>query len=187
MILKKITLLVTIVSLSLVMNATFADSEITKVKVRHDKRYDFSQINKKYTWTEYESKADQSVLAYDKEVDGLVINQINQTLQANGFQQTDVASASFGIDYHIVVEEEGTASTHVSRVSGRNPYTYVNVEGMPSMQNWRKGTLILNIVNLNTGYVIWVGKADALVVDKENRQQLVEQAVSQMLDQFPPR
>ena len=57
---------------------------------------------------------------------------------------------------------------------------------MPSIQNWRAGTLLLNIINLETGYVIWVGNADAIVVDKSNREELINQAVSELLFQFPP-
>ncbi len=181
--------LITFISLSLLLPGVYADeTKVTNIKVRHDHRFDFGQINKDYVWTKYESKADQSDLTYDKEVDSMVIDVINQSLQVKGYQETDSASASFGIDYHIVVKEEGTASTHVLRGNRRvNPYTYVNVDGMPTMQNWRRGTLILNVVNLKTGYVIWVGKADALVVDKEDREQLVKQAVSRMLEKFPPK
>ena len=181
--------LIMLISLSLLIPGVYADeTKVTNIKVRHDHRFDFGQINKVYSWTNYESKADESGLTYDKEVDSMVVDVINQTLQANGYEEADSANASFGIDYHIVVKEEGTASTHVIRGSRRvNPYTYVNVDGMPTMQDWRKGSLILNVVNLKTGYVVWVGKADALVVNKEDREQLIKQAVSQMLAKFPPK
>ena len=183
---KRLYVLITAISISLFLSSAFAESKLTNIKVRHDKRYDFSQINENYTWTRYESSANQYSDDYDEEIDELVMEAIDATLAAKGYSESDPEQASFGIDYGIVLEEEGSALSHVRRGSGRNPYTYVNVEGMPSIKDWRKGTLILNIVNLKTGYVIWVGHADALVVDKKNREQLVQQAVSQMLDKFPP-
>jgi Domain of unknown function (DUF4136) len=164
------------------------DSKITSLKVRHDHRYDFSQINKKYTWTEYIRDTQKESMEYDTEVDKLVTDSINKTLLSKGFEQTTADDASFGIDYHIVVEDEGSTSTHVRRGGSRvNSRSYANIEGMPSIENWRKGSLFINIVNLENGYVVWVGYADAIIIEKTKREELINQAVSEMLDQFPPK
>jgi len=48
------------------------------------------------------------------------------------------------------------------------------------------GTIVLNIMNMETGYLVWIGYAEAIVVEKKNREELIDQAISQMIAEFPP-
>jgi len=50
----------------------------------------------------------------------------------------------------------------------------------------KAGTIVLNIMNMETGYLVWIGYAEAVVVDKKNREELIDQAISQMIAEFPP-
>jgi hypothetical protein len=64
--------------------------------------------------------------------------------------------------------------------------TYSNVQGMTSINNWHEGTLLINILNMEAGFVIWAGKSDAIVIEKMNRVELITQGVSELLSEFPP-
>jgi len=48
------------------------------------------------------------------------------------------------------------------------------------------GTIILNIMNMEKGYLVWIGYAEAVVVEKKNREELIDQAITNMLAEFPP-
>jgi hypothetical protein len=41
-------------------------------------------------------------------------------------------------------------------------------------------------MNMETGYLVWIGYAEAVVVEKKNREEWIDQAISQMLAKFPP-
>ncbi len=172
----------------------FAETKLTEVKVRHNKKYDFSQLTKNYRWVKRNDSSRDQIAADDPAINEYVLSLVNKKLAEKGFNEVYDDSASFGVDYRVVIKEEGTDSSHVRRgslsqrgSSNLRRYSYVNVEGMPSLKDWRKGTFLLNIVNLETGYVIWVGYADVIVVDKKGREELVYQAVSEMFRKFPPK
>ena len=166
----------------------FAETKLTEVKVRHNKKYDFSQLTKNYRWVKRNDSSRDQIAADDPAINEYVLSLVNKKLAEKGFNEVYDDSASFGVDYRVVIEEEGTDSSHVRRGSlSQRRYSYVNVEGMPSLKDWKKGTFLLNIVNLETGYVIWVGYADVIVVDKKGREELVYQAVSEMFRKFPPK
>jgi hypothetical protein len=173
--------------LFLPFHATYAETKLLDTKVRHDRKFDFNSLNKSYQWVIKKDSTTEPILAERPELDGWIRSAVENVLNGKGYQQDNDSDSSFGVAYQLILEEEGTDPTHVRRGGGRmNRYTYANIEGMPGFKDWVNGTLILNIVNPKTGFVVWVGYAEALVVDKKGREELINQAASKMLEKFPP-
>ena len=168
-----------IFALFLPFHAAYSETKLLDTKVRHDRKFDFNSLNKSYQWVTRKDSTTEPILAERPELDGWIRSAVDNVLNGKGYQQANDSDSSFGVAYQIQLKEEGTDLSHVRRGGARvNRYTYANIEGSLSFKDWVNGTLILNIYNPKTGYVIWVGYAEALVVDKKDREKLINKAAS---------
>ncbi len=109
-------------------------------------------------------------------------------MAAKGYQQAFDGSASFGVDYEIIIKSSGVQNSleKFSAEVRKNRLSSTSIPSLPNIKNMKAGTIVLNIMNMETGYLVWIGYAEAVVVDKKNREELIDQAISQMLAKFPP-
>ena len=110
-------------------------------------------------------------------------------MSEKGYTEVYDDTASFGLDYEVIIKSDGHELSLAKYSSEIRKSRYSNTSlccWFTGYRNEKEGTIILNIMDLKSGYLIWIGYADAVVVDKENRGELLQEAVSNMLDKFPP-
>ena len=176
------------IPMTLLLNPVYAETALLDVKVRHDRKFDFSQLNTNYQWVKRKDSSRDLVASTDPDINEYFLSVVNKNLAAKGFQQAFDGSASFGVDYEIIIKTSGVQNSleEFSAQVRKNRLSQTHIASLPNIKNMKAGTIVLNIMNMETGYLIWIGYAEAVVVDKKNREELIEQAISKMLAQFPP-
>jgi hypothetical protein len=173
----------------LLFNPVYAETALLDVKVKHDRKFDFSQLNNSYQWVKRKDSSRDLVASTDPDINEYFLSVVNKNLAARGYQQSFDGSASFGVDYEIIIKSSGAQksledfSAEVRNTRLRTTY----IASLPDIKNMKEGTIVLNIMNMETGYLIWIGYAEAVVVEKKNREELIDQAISKMLAKFPPK
>ena len=165
-----------------------ADTTLLGVDVRYDRKFDFSQLNNKYQWIKRKDSSREYYAATDPDINEYFLSVVNQQLAAKGFQQAHDGSASFGIDYEVVVNMEGKQESLENTLQDlrKKRYSKSHIPALPNIENMKAGSIILNILDMKSGYLIWIGQAEALVVEKENREDLIDQFVAKIMEEFPP-
>ena len=166
-----------------------ADTTLLGADVRYDRKFDFSQLNNKYQWIKRKDSSREYYASTDPDINEYFLSVVNQHLAAKGFQQAHDGSASFGIDYEVVVKQEGTGASLQSTLQDlrKKRYSKSHIPALPNIENMKSGSIILNIMDMESGYLIWIGHAEAIVVEKENREELIDQFVSKIMEEFPPK
>ncbi len=185
-ILKKIVLTLPVL---LFVLSSHADSKLLGVKVRHDKKFDFSLLNNKYQWIKRKDSSREYYAATDPDINEYFLSVVNRNLAAKGFEQTFDGNASFGIDYEVIIKKEGTQASLESTLQDlrKKRYSKTHIPKLPNIENMRAGSVLLNIVDMETGYLIWIGHAEAVVYDKKNREELINHFIARALADFPPK
>jgi len=185
-ILKKLVILLPAFLLFVI--PVYADTKLLGVKVRHDRKFDFNQLNDKYQWIKRKASSRDYVASVDPDINEYFLSVINRKLSEKGFQQAYDDSASFSVDYVVIIKSDGYEASLENTLYDirKKRYSKSHIPKLPNIEHMKAGTIILNIVNMETGYLIWIGTADAVVVEKENREELIDQVISKMLAEFPP-
>ena len=180
--------LMIIIPMVFLLNPVYAETTLLDVKVRHDRKFDFSQLNNNYQWVKRKDSSRDLVASTDPDINEYFLFVVNKNMAAKGYQQAFDGSASFGVDYEIIIKSSGVQNSleKFSAEVRKNRLSSTSIPSLPNIKNMKAGTIVLNIMNMETGYLIWIGYAEAVVVDKKNREELIEQAISQMLAKFPP-
>ncbi len=163
-----------------------ADTTLLGVKVRHDRKFDFSQLNDKYQWIKRKDSSREYYASTDPDINEYFLSVVNRNLAGKGFQQAHDGSASFGVDYVVIIKKEGKQAS-LEKILADYRKGGINIPALPNVKNMVTGSIILNIVNLKTGYLIWTGHAAAVVVEKRNREELIDQFITKALADFPPK
>jgi uncharacterized protein DUF4136 len=173
----------------LFLNVSYADTSLIDTKVRYDKKFDFNGLNDKFQWVKRKDSSREHVASTDPDINEYFLSVVNKELRNKGFQQSTDGSASFGIDYVVIINKTGYEQSLTNALSNirRSRNSATSLPQIPDIEHMNAGTIILNIVNMKNGYRIWIGHADAVVVDKENREELIDRAVAKMLAEFPPK
>ncbi len=180
--------LVIFIPMVLLLNPVYAETALLDVKVRHDKKFDFSQLNDKYQWIKRKDSSRDYYASVDPDINEYFLSVVNKNLAAKGYQQSYDGNASFGVDYEIIIKTSGVQNSleEFSSQVRKNRLSQTHIASLPNIRNMKVGTIILNIMNMETGYLVWIGYAEAVVVEKKNREELIDQAISKMLAKFPP-
>lgn len=176
------------IPIALLLNPVYAETALLDVKVRHDRKFDFSQMNNNYQWIKRKDSSRDYVASTDPDINEYFLSVVNKNLAAKGYQQAFDGSASFGVDYEVIIKSSGVQNSleDFSAQVRSKRLSATSIPSLPNIKNMKAGTIVLNIMNMETGYLVWIGYAEAVVVDKKNREELIEQAISKMLAQFPP-
>jgi len=176
------------VPIVLFFNPVYAETALLDVKVRHDKKFDFSQLDNNYQWVKRKNSSRDYYASIDPDINEYFLSVVNKNLAAKGYQQSFDGSASFGVDYEVIIKSSGVQNSleDFSAQVRSKRLSATSIPSLPNIKNMKAGTIVLNIMNMETGYLVWIGYAEAVVVDKKNREELIDQAISKMIAQFPP-
>jgi hypothetical protein len=172
----------------LLLNPVYAETALLDVKVRHDRKFDFNQLDNNYQWVKRKNSSRDYYASIDPDINEYFLSVVNKNLAAKGYQQSFDGSASFGVDYEVIIKSSGVQNSleEFSAQVRNKRLSATSIPSLPNIKNMKAGTIVLNIMNMETGYLIWIGYAEAVVVDKKNREELIDQAISQMIAEFPP-
>ena len=181
--------LMILIPMVVLLNPVYAETTLLDVKVRHDRKFDFSQLNNNYQWIKRKDSSRDYVASTDPDINEYFLSVVNQKLGEKGFKRVFDDSASFGVDYEVIIKSSGVQNSleDFSAQVRKNRLSQTHIASLPNIKNMKAGTIVLNIMNLKTGYLVWIGYAEAVVVDKKNREELIEQAISKMIAEFPPK
>lgn len=89
---------------------------------------------------------------------------MNRKLSEKGYTEVYDDTASFGVDYEVIIKSEGYESSLAKYSSEirKSRYSNTSITGLPNIELEKEGTIILNVMDMNSGYLIWIGYADAI-------------------------
>ena len=133
-------------------------------------------------------------------VDPLILNHITETideeLSKKGFKKSN--NPDFLINFSVTASQVYDVSSYLT-YSGyapaftwsRNGYGFSKLEKQTQLDLFRKGSLVVDILDPIENILIWRGIAQKRLPDqpynKEKRDQLIKEAVQQVLSNFPPK
>jgi hypothetical protein len=150
-----------------------------KVKVHFDKKTDFSRY-KTYSW-------DQGMPAIQPEADRFIMAAIDMILAGRGWKKVEADP-----DVHVVYYASQDASTAVDTNSygyGAGDWYWRGMPGAatPAYSTYRKGTLVVDIVDLQTKQMVWRAAAtETLVTDRDEMIKRFNKIMDKMWKGFPP-
>jgi hypothetical protein len=102
-----------------------------------------------------------------------------------GFEVLQEGRADMLVAYHASGKETAQANTEdYGYAYGRWAYSDVSV------QSYREGTLIIDLIDAGTKELVWRGWATGTVqenLNSEERTKRIQEAVAKIMDQYPPR
>jgi Domain of unknown function (DUF4136) len=154
-----------------------------RIRTDYDPQADFAALHT-YAW------APPTPGKRDLRVSDLTVERIHQAvddvLRQKGYELASTGEPDFRIGYDVVIESKTDVRTMPSFYGpgwwGYGSDVYVD--------QYRSGTLILQIRNGHTGREIWRGSAEARVdegASPEERTKRVHEAVTKILEHFPPQ
>jgi hypothetical protein len=153
-----------------------------KVHSRYDPAADFARY-RTYDWMPGWRSSDRRALPIRTEVDDRLRFAIERELGAKGILKTDARSADLLVGYTVGIEEMQISSF-------RDLLNYRDAGGTESafgayVRGYEQGRLTLNLFDARSHDLIWSASATA-VVEPENGDSKVAEAVRLMLERFPP-
>jgi hypothetical protein len=149
------------------------------VRTDYDKQTDFSRYHT-YSWAKVETENPLWEPRIQEAVD--------KELQAKGWQRVDsggdVALAAVG-----ATKNQQEYQTFYNGLGpGWGWGGFGNTAATTTVQNYRVGTVVIDMYDARTKRLLWRGVASDTLSDKpEKNQKKLEKAVSKMFDKFPPK
>jgi hypothetical protein len=170
--------------LTLFLLILFAGCSTVTVNYDYDMETDFTTL-KSFNWMPDTPEPGMNDLAVSR-----VKNAVNRNLQAKGFtlSQSDpdfMIAVHGGSKTKLDVVDWGYSYSRYGRYGGG----YYGTGHRIDTYEYQQGTLILDFVDANAMQLIWRGSATAVVnpdASPQEREQKVNEAVSKMLQNFPP-
>lgn len=119
---------------------------------------------------------------------------LEEVLETKDFRKVDSGRADFRVGYHLTLDQEVDYQTLNTYWGGGWRYggLYGPTVGTTTVQAraYTVGTLIIDVFDVESQELVWRGSGEGRVSDDdmspEERQRRVTEAVSRVLDQFPP-
>ncbi|EDQ01784.1 conserved exported protein of unknown function [Shewanella benthica] len=163
-----------------------------KTSSDYDPAANFNDV-KTYAWIV--KKTQDSTYHLDGLMDQRIRAAVDSQLSAKGITLTDAATADILVNYLTKVDKKINVDTFSTNY-GYNPY-YGSRWGYSGSMNtqtrvreYEVGTLILDMVNRETGKLIWRGSVADTIRDQhtpEERAEVINHAISEMLVNYPPK
>ncbi|MBW8184398.1 DUF4136 domain-containing protein [Shewanella nanhaiensis] len=163
-----------------------------KTSSDYDPAANFSDV-KTYAWVE--KKTQDGSYHLDGLMDQRVRSAVDSQLSLKGVKLTDPTTADVLVNYLTKVDKKINVDTFNTNY-GYNPY-YGPRWGMSgsmhtqtTVREYEVGTLILDMVDRESGKLIWRGSVADTIRDKntpEERIEVVNQAIAAMLMNYPPK
>jgi hypothetical protein len=166
-------------------------SGCSSVNVKHDydKNAEFSSL-KVFDWIP--QPVDTTITRERRQrrafFDARLKNAVNENLAEKGFQ-LNAKNPDFQVVYHLDVKDRINATDWGYNTSGN--WTYWGWGGRDvDVQQYRQGTLVIDIVDAATKQLIWRGLAQGALPEKpltpEEAEKKINKVVGKILDKFPP-
>jgi len=168
-----------IVAGALLMLLLTAAVQAGKVKVTYDKKADFSRY-KTYSW-------DMGMPAIQPEADQYIKAHIDMILADRGWKLVKENP-----DVHVINFVTQDANTQVLTDSygyGAGDWYWRGMPGAatPSYDTYRKGTVVVDIVDMQSKQMVWRGSAtETIVQDRDEMIKRFQKMMDKMWKDFPP-
>ncbi|WP_394200201.1 DUF4136 domain-containing protein [Shewanella waksmanii] len=177
----------------IVLAAALALSACSSLKTSsdYDPQANFADI-KTYAWVEQKNK--DATYHLDGLMDQRVRSAVDNNLQLKGISKTDPQSADILVNYLTKVDKKINVDTFNTSF-GYNPYYGPgwgyggNMHTQTTVREYEVGTLIVDMVNRETGKLIWRGSVADTIRDKntpEERVEVINKAIGEMMLNYPP-
>ncbi len=163
-----------------------------KTSSDYDPAANFNDV-KTYAWIVKKTK--DSTYQLDGLMDQRIRAAIDSHLAAKDITLTDAATADILVNYLTKVDKKINIDTFSTNY-GYNPYYgrgwgySGNINTQTTVREYEVGTLILDMVNRETGKLIWRGSVADTIRDQntpEERVEVINHAISEMLVHYPPK
>ncbi|MGH7495796.1 MAG: DUF4136 domain-containing protein [bacterium] len=182
--------IVTALVISLAMIAIGCAPSIS-VKQDYDKDANFTAL-KTYDWMHAPTTAVGNVkaaLERNTLLDKRVRSNVNDQLMAKGYRQ-DSANPDFYVIYHTGVEDKVNVTDWGYSYAGYGRYSGWGAPSSIDVYQYKEGTLIVDVIDAKTKQLIWRGFATGTVnpdAKTEQREKKLNEAITKMMSQFPPK
>ena len=123
-------------------------------------------------------------------MDRRVRHAVEKQLQAKGFQLEKKAEPDFLVTYYPVYHNRQVVTTTSTGAGLRwRPFHYGLQSAVSEVRNIKEGSIVLEIVDYKSNELIWTSVAEGALTDLRNPEdadEVVNDAVSRMLDKWPP-
>jgi len=124
-------------------------------------------------------------------VEGRIKNAVDAALQAKGYQKGTEANADFWVGYHLNIEGQMDVTTTNNYYGyGWGRWYYAPAYQSTQVRYYDQGTLLIDVVDAKAKELVWRGTAEAEVrpgVKPEESERRINEAVSKILERFPPK
>lgn len=158
----------------------------------YDSRADFASY-KSFDWYASSRMAkDKGEKVDNPLMDRRVANAVEQELANRGFKRETSADPDFLVAYYPVYQEKKyRTATHLGWGSwGFRPFGFGISTTVGREERYKEGTIVLEIVDFKTNQMVWQAAAEGALTELRNPEdadEVVNRAVKQMLDRFPPK
>ncbi len=163
-----------------------------KVQTDVDPEADFTGWQT-YQWAERTDEGKQDRRVYNYAVEGRVKNAVNRAMEAKGLREDTIGQPDFLVGWHGFIQGQANfsvVSSYYEYSSGWfGYYTPGYVSSQTYVNNWKDGTLMLDIVDARSNALVWRGMGTDALGDAEGPEQLqkrMDEAVARILRDFPP-
>ena len=172
--------------LSLLVIAVFTGCASMKVDSDYDSTASFDAYQT-FAWMEKPDQVKDNLTKLG-EITQRIENAVERELMADGYQKASTAP-DFFVVYHTAVETQITGATidtwgyGYRRPRWRTGTVYADV----SVDTYKEGSLIIDIVDAKENELVWRGSAVGAVNSPEQAAKKVDEAVQKILAEFPPQ
>jgi hypothetical protein len=149
-----------------------------------DESYDFSALST-YAWTEQALEGGVSEIMVRR-----MYAAVDDDLAAKGFSKKDVNTADVLLAYHTGTQDRQQYDTYGYGAGGWWGGYWGGGMTTTSVRTYTEGTLILDVVDRTKNELVWRGSATDTIDEMnspEQRVQLIQEAVTELLKDFPPK
>jgi hypothetical protein len=179
-----------------ISSAAIFEAAKIKITTQHHQTYPFQNV---HTWNwspdghgevKLATTAEADPERLRQKVEPVLVPAIEREMKARGLEQVS-ASPDVLVNYYVLVTV-GQSSQYIGQFIPSTPEWGVPIVmgGTQALRAYPVGTVLIDMVAPSMKSVVWRGAAQAEVdLDKkpEERQARLEQAVRDMLKQFPPK
>lgn len=182
-------------ALAAALCATLAGCATAKVTTEFNPKADF-RAYKSYAWVTSAPGPEQAPAIRNPAVLALVHQAIDRELANRGMQRVETGQPDLLVAVHGMAKDRIEVQTY-GYAYAASPYGYYGGPMMGpypgpvamggTVQQYRDGTLILDLVDGKTRELVWRGTASDTVSDPSQVQGVVNDAVKAMLAEYPPK
>ncbi|MCG9753701.1 DUF4136 domain-containing protein [Shewanella insulae] len=179
----------------IILAAALALSACSTLKTSsdYDPKVNFDDV-KSYAWVV--KKTEDTTYNLDGLMDQRVREAVDRELQMKGISKVEADSADVLVNYFTKVDKKINVDTFNTNF-GYDPYYYGpgwgwggSVHTQTTVREYEVGTLVLDMIDKETGKLIWRGSVADTIREKstpEERVEVVNKALAAMMLNYPPQ